>query len=154
MKKSGHIILLMILAVAVFYTGTGVTIMKYCCPDCKPSYAIVGQKHICHNPEESPDTCSTQVSCPNCGAVDTDEGTISYNAKGSGCASSRVSIDLDSQHFRPQVQTPFVWLSAVDNLFLTGNEETAKSTDFVSYTESPPSVVPRSYLSLIRVLII
>ena len=154
MKKSGHIIILLILAAVVFYTGTGVTIMKYCCPDCEPSYAIVGQKHTCHNQDESSDTCAMPVSCPNCGDAEPDRNMSSYKVKGGGCASTRVSVDLDSQHYRPQMQIPVVWLSIMNSSSLWGKEEPAKAAEFVSYPESPPTIVPRSYLSLIRVLII
>lgn len=151
MKRIAHTIILLLLATVVFYTGAGVTVMKYCCSNCKASYSILGQKHTCIHSEKSDES----ESCPMCNSVVGDaDNVLSYTSKGNGCEAERISIDLDSHQFRAYVSVPFIWLSDIEESSFGYNNESVKSSDLLIYSEPPPDISPRTYLSIIQVLII
>lgn len=155
MKRIGHTIILLLLAAVVFYTGTGVTVMKYCCSNCKASYSILGQKHTCMHPEEANESGLKTGSCPMCSGVVADENNVlSYTSKSIGCEAARISVDLDLHQFRAYISVPFVWLSDIEESSFGYNNESVRFSDLLAYSEPPPNIIPRTYLSMIQVLII
>jgi len=153
MKKSGHTIIILILASVIFYTGTGVTIMNYCCSNCKNSHSIfAGHNQECNQVPETNDENTNVSLCPHCKEVPT--YSFSYNEDGMACTASRISVDMDSYQHRAQLSIPFVWLEDLSEISLELKREISRSSDSVTNPESPPGIIPRAYLSKISVLII
>ena len=150
MKRFVHSILLLAIAVAVFFTGAGVTVVNYCCTTCSEQTFLM-MDHQCgtqaHHSEESADCCSSH-NTPVC------EAHTSGHDSDEHCSASRLSIDLDSSMSRPHVATPFVWISDASLFLIKLLPEDKVDTAYEEHIEAPPTLPPRSYLSLIRVLII
>jgi DNA-directed RNA polymerase subunit RPC12/RpoP len=154
MKKLGNTIILLVMAAVVFYTGTGVTIMQYCCVNCETSYSILGQRHNCH-PVSDISENTPEYTCPNCSShVEEHVNDFSFDAKKGGCSSLRVSIDLDSHQNRPHISIPFVWLIDFEDIYVPVNKVENDILDLFVESNPPPFAIPRSYLSMIQVLII
>ncbi|MFT4221362.1 hypothetical protein [Dysgonomonas sp.] len=159
MKQLVTRIILVIAAVAVFFTGAGVTFIIYCCSGCETEQMLVVTK---------PHTCCSQKTVAegshSCCASHTHHTQPSTQADTDGCAThfdaghcqaSRLSSDIDLSVFRPQVSSPFVWISDAYPVSLSNVlSEQLNDTDTYAQFESPPNIPPRDYLSLIRVLII
>ncbi len=154
MKKLGNTIILLIMATVVFYTGTGVTIMQYCCVNCESSYGILGQRHNCHTESDVSEN-TLEYTCPNCSSTAEEHiNDFSFDAKKSGCTSLRVSIDLDSHQNRPHISIPFVWLPDFEDMYVSVNKFEENVLDLFVESNPPPYTIPRSYLSMLQVLII
>lgn len=153
MKKFVHSLLLLAIAVAVFLTGAGVTIVNYCCSTCSEQTLLMTSGHTCCLMGQSNE--NDGHSC--CSSANKEEGCESHSAthgEEEHCSASRLSFDLDSSMFRPHVATPFVWISDA-SLFLSSLLTTDTfDTDYKEYIDTPPKLPPREYLSFIRVLII
>lgn len=159
MKQLVTRIILVFAAVAVFFTGAGVTFIIYCCSGCETEQMLMVTKaHTCCSTqmvaEESHSCCdshthSTQASDP----ADRDGCATHFDA--GHCQASRLSADIDLSVFRPQVSNPFVWISDAYPVLLSSVlSDQVSDTDTYAQFESPPNIPPREYLSLIRVLII
>lgn len=151
MKKYAQNLILLIAAVTVFFTGAGVTIVNYCCTSCSGQTLFMAEQHICY--AEQQETENINSCCAEKSSHDTcDE--YAYT-KDTHCTASRLSMDIDASSFRPQVAIPFVWISDVSVTMPLAilSEKTANSDDYTLF-KSPPNILPREYLSLIRVLII
>lgn len=155
MKKFAKTSVLLIIAVTIFFTGIGVTVIKFCCPSCSEQTLVMAKQHTCCA-QEGVDSLSDTKSCCSRGDVAQTEscGEESY-ANGMHCSPSRLSIDIDASSFRPHVSNPFVWISDAQLYSIA-----AIQTVGIYYTEEnwhfkvPPNILPREYLSLIRILII
>lgn len=149
MRQVVKTLFLLAIAAAVFYTGAGVTIMNYCCNKCSEQ-TLFAMEHKCdaerHHVQTSDDCCSSPKSACN------DHTTSDEKTK--HCSASRLSIDLDSSMSRPHVATPFLWLSDASLFSVQLLPSHTIEDDNEDYIEMPPTSPPRSYLSLIRVLII
>ena len=155
MKKFGHMIIVMILASVVFYTGTGVTIMNYCCSNCEDSHDIfAGHDHKHHQMPVENEQNTNSSSCPHCLKIESDFCDLSYNESDMNCTASRISLDIDSYQYRAQLSVPFVWLQDISEISLQLTQDMSKSVNLFSDKESPPGIIPRTYLSRISVLII
>lgn len=149
MKQFVRSFFLLAIAVAVFFTGAGVTIMNYCCNMCSEQ-TIFAMEHRCgaeeHHGDKADDCCSShEAAC-----ADHNDS----NDKADHCSASRLSIDLDASMSRPHVATPFVWLSDASLFSVQLLPSDTVEAEYKEHIEMPPTVPPRSYLSLIRVLII
>lgn len=162
MKQFVYKILLLLLAISVFTTGMGANIVKYCCTDCQ-SNTILFSKHDCeavHHQQSTPgkkhDTCC--VSMDNGVHQDNDVAKTCSHEVHSGddahCSISRVSIDLDSYQFKPQLSSPMVWVSDLAFLLTSVIPFEAECSNHCEHLLDPLVSPPREYLSLIRVLII
>ncbi len=154
MKKFVQILTMSILAVTVFLTGTGVTVIDFCCDSCGGQTLFITEHHTCC--EQASLRHEENVSC--CAIADKDTATdcdkLAY-AQDSHCAPSRVSADIDASSFRPHVSTPVVWIT--DAFFVMQGSilfQTIEAADNFIHFKSPPDIPPRDYLSLIRILII
>lgn len=157
MKKFAQRILLLIAAIAVFFTGTGATIVNYCCTSCSEQTLFVSQQHVCCTHEESDldELQNVETCCGTQSKMQHDECSSEAYSNDSHCTASRVSIDIDASSFRPHMATPFVWLSDTSFLTVTNVPQwDIDSADDYEFFEDPPNTPPRAYLSLIRVLII
>ncbi len=153
MNKLMHHIVIIIAAIAVFFTGTGVTVMSYCCTGCITEVFADKQQSCCLSEEAMP--IEESDCCTMHGDMAHNEicaNTIS--SVDEHCTSSRLSIDLDSSMFRPHVASPFVWLSDVPVFSVNLLPKDIERVDVVQHVDDPPTIPPRSYLSLIRVLVI
>lgn len=159
MKQLVTKIILVIAAVAVFFTGAGVTFIIYCCSGCDTEQTLVVTKaHTC---------CSKQMVSEeghSCCASHTHYTPESNQSEAKGCSThfdaghcqtSRLSADIDLSVFRPQVSNPFVWISDAYPVLLSSiSPDPTNDDDAYVRFESPPNIPPREYLSLMRVLII
>ncbi|GAB6010254.1 hypothetical protein [Dysgonomonas reticulitermitis] len=160
MKQLVTRIILVIAAVAVFFTGAGVTYIMYCCSGCETEQTLVVTKaHTCclqkEVAEETHSCCASHTyhTQPSGHSVDADGCTTHFDE--GYCQMSRLSTDIDLSVFRPHVSSPFVWISDVYPALLSGVlSDQINDTDTYAQFESPPNIPPREYLSLIRVLII
>jgi len=152
MKKFAQSIIILIAAVAVFFTGTGVTIVNYCCSGCTVEQTLVMTKaHTCCSQKageatETPSCCSTHTQLQT--------GDAYAFSDGSHCKASRLSADIDGSVFRPHVSNPFIWISDIQPVAQVTTVSLTESIDNLTQLEPPPNILPREYLSLIRVLII
>lgn len=155
MKKFAKTSVLLIIAVTIFFTGIGVTVINFCCPSCSEQTLVMAKQHTCCT-QKGIDSSFDKKCCCSVNAVVQKEscGEKSYT-NGMHCSSSRLSIDIDASSFRPHVSNPFVWISDAQ-LYSIG----ATQTVGIYYAEEnwhfkvPPNILPREYLSLIRILII
>jgi hypothetical protein len=148
MKKFGQTLILLIAAATVFFTGAGVTIMNYCCTTCSGQTLFMTEQHVC---------CAQARQVEDVSGCCSVKATAHHNTFKSDthCTASRLSIDIDASSFRPQVATPFIWISDASlAVTLSIFPEKVEYTDEYAQFESPPGIPPRDYLSLIRVLII
>lgn len=155
MKKFGQSIIILIIAVTVFLTGAGVTIIDYCCSSCGGQTLFMTEQHICCI-EDHAVVESESMTCCSIGKLSKDDACENMSfTKDSHCTASRVSADIDVSSFRPHVVIPFVWVSAAFYASPTNAlfQKLYNIDDFIDF-KSPPDIPPREYLSLIRVLII
>ncbi|WP_108822969.1 hypothetical protein [Dysgonomonas sp. Marseille-P4361] len=149
-------VILIIIAATVFLTGMGVTVINFCCSSCGEQTLIMTQKHTCCSQERGQTDADIHKSC--CAEKVSIEKKTSANTffdDAEHCSSSRLSIDIDASSFRPQVASPFVWLSAtLPNTLGTTVSLTLGDTKEYTQLKTPTKIPPREYLSLIRVLII
>lgn len=151
MKKIASHILILIAAIAVFFTGNGVTIVKYCCTGCAEQTSFFTQTSACCTEGHDSD----QQGDPYCSTHDTVCDGLANNVSDNGdhCGASRVSVDIDATSFKPQLVLPFAWLS--DSPVFTFQASPGIPTLLAHhFNNAPPIVHPRDYLSFIRILII
>lgn len=147
MKKFALRTVLLITSVIVFLTGTGVTIVNYCCSGCTVEQTLVVTKaHSCCS-----STDDKQYSCCNHSETQERDGCSVEN--GNHCKASRISTDIDASAYRPHIASPFVWISDTPITHLVALDQFENSDIYIKF-ESPPKIPPRDYLSLIRVLVI
>lgn len=146
-KYISHIVAL-IIAISVFFTGTGITIINYCCMGCVEQVFSLKQQPTCCSEEDH--SSDNHFSLDDCFVVD--HLSYEYTAAKS-CSVSRQSIDLDTFTFKPQLSSPFVWITQAFSLYQAIQLFGVYDADY-SYKKSPPKIPPREYLSLLRVLII
>ncbi len=156
MKKFGQTIIILIIAVTVFLTGAGVTVIDYCCSSCGGQTLFMTEQHICCIEDQNTEAAQ-MASCCSMEKVSSkgDASENSSSTKDSHCTASRVSVDIDASSFRPHVVIPFIWVSDVPYVALVNTlfQRADSIDDFIDF-RSPPDIPPREYLSLIRVLII
>lgn len=158
MKKLVNRIILLIAAVAVFFTGAGVTYIVYCCLGCETEQMLVVTKaHTCCSQkevaQETYSCCASHIHHTHPSGHSADGCTTHFDE--GYCQMFRLSTDIDLSVFRPHVSSPFVWISDAYPVLLPGFlSDQINDTDTYSQFESPPDIPPRKYLSLIRVLII
>ncbi|MFT3993768.1 MAG: hypothetical protein QM660_05640 [Dysgonomonas sp.] len=157
MKSRIYHIAILITAIAVFFTGTGVTVMNYCCSGCVSEFLSFNTQSCTCSAQHESEThmggtcCSVSMEHEDMQHSDCNENIV---ATSNHCSSSRLSIDLDASMFRPHVATPFVWLSTLGDNTSYLLPRIIEYADAEDYVDDPPTMQPRSYLSLIRVLII
>lgn len=141
MKKSIQHIAILLIAFAVFFTGAGVTVVNYCCSTCETVVASQTDHACCFE-----DGLDHQHVC---------DCTSHSSQEEHQCATTeRLTIDLDNSSSKPQL-APLSTLLAHD--FIHVCVSCAAQYEYNSQTDTyddPPVMPTRSYLSLIRVLII
>lgn len=155
MKKITQHIVLLIAAIAVFFTGTGVTIINYCCSHCEAEQTLImasvpdccSQKKVVIE-----QTCCSDHNSSNNHKSDSDGCNVSNKEH---CKATRLSSDIDIATARQHLQIPYVWISDLYSSLPTSIVlSKIEVADKLAELESPPDIPPREYLSLIRVLII
>ncbi|MFV0469868.1 MAG: hypothetical protein ACK5MK_13190 [Dysgonomonas sp.] len=160
MNKLLNKILIVSLATLIFFIGAGFTVINYCCNSCvhkadteETTMTCCGGE-VADDQSETSDCHSGEVAEPSHHQAQAQAPCTEAHGE-TYCVSERVFVDLDSYQFRPQVSAPFTWIQnlfgsemkiLVDNLFPIDNL-------FDQY-KTVASIPPRTYLSLIRVLII
>lgn len=152
MKRFAKISVLLIIAVTVFFTGAGVTIINYCCSSCNEQTLFMTEKHACC--AKSVHLSETKSCCSaNNENTTANEGQAYRNDP--HCTASRLSIDIDASSFRSQVYSPFVWVTNIPfcltERFPSYNE--INQLFFIRF-KSPPDISPERYLSIIQTFII
>lgn len=157
MKKAVQITLLLLISVTTFITGTGVTIVSFCCTSCSSQTLFIAQGCSCCTPGQDSSECGEQSHCSQKQHTEiaeelSENPTISTDLH---CRASRLSMDIDASSFKPQVACPIVWISDASFIY-TKNELPDQSDLFDQYTHftPPQDIPPREYLSLISILII
>ena len=141
------------LSAVIFTTGVGATVFNFCCDNCaeqffsgqtcKENISIVKKEHSCCTKEKEAGHHEFSI----CGE--------STHSNENCCKAQRVSIDLDSFHFKPVVFTPFVWITNTYGDLTQVSAPEMFLTDFYPQIKAPPEIyTPRSYLAFIRILII
>ncbi len=148
MKKLVQMVISIVVAISVSFTGMGVTVIN-CndCTSCEKQYIFLVSQDVCFSSERQ-SCCSAkdEVHAGCCEkAFDTDKAH---------CSASRLGIDIDGVTFRPCLTTPFVWGSDTPFSFASDTFIVKESTLEKCLFKSPPNILPREYLSFIRVLII
>lgn len=153
------------LAILILFVGTGFNVVNFCCSECATQQALFigghdgcedeshfkvadAEKHACCvSHQDQPVTSAEPKSC--CADKSTQQTSDAC------CQVQRVSVDLDNFLSRPHLNNPFVWISA--NLFPAFSSllnETFEDVYQEKPLKVPKALLPRVYLSLIRVLII
>ncbi|WP_163356282.1 hypothetical protein [Dysgonomonas sp. 25] len=136
------------MAVLVFFTGAGVTVMSFCCSDCRSQVFFMDKKTCCtihHEAESTKSCCSTDTSSSiDCQCCSDKEH----------CSAKRYAIDIDSSVFKPHINIPFEWVDDGGIHTHTVYCCVQECSDACIHLRGSPPVHPRSYLSIIRVLII
>lgn len=155
MKNIQRVILL-IVATTVFLTGMGVTVINFCCPSCSEQTLFMTKKHVCCSEKAESNTVrQTKSCCSGTATIDKGECHDSSFSKAGHCSPSRLVTDKDASSFRPQISSPFVWLSeTLTNALNTTLPNTVGDAKDYTHLKIPSTIPPREYLSLIRVLII
>lgn len=157
MKVKYHNILVLFLATIVFFVGAGVTVIDLCCSRCVDSVmSMTLHSSDCSMAEKM----AKSPSCCRSGdhAMDYSEKTVSCEGEhthtGKCCEARRVSIDLDHSVYQPNLLHTMVWTvipSFISNALLASDTSTPLIID---EAQEPIPILPRNYLTLIRVLII
>lgn len=155
-RKTINNLLLLVLSGIVFLTGAGITIVDYCCSECRMKMFSMNSIECCsmdnHITQKLESTCCklnkdlTETSCKK---------YIEDFSSEQCCSTSRISVDIDSSIFRPQINIPFIWISD----YIYKNQFPLKCEGnytriFESNTDILKPPPPRHYLSFIQVLII
>lgn len=146
MKKIGQSIFILFVSLIVFLTGAGVTVVNLCCMSCGGQTLFVVEQLGC---------CATQMENANTGDNKCCLPEAHQDELDKHCSTTRLSIDTDSFSFRPQLSSPYIWISEMPDIMFSflfpHNKENARDR-YASF--SPPTDSPRRYLSMISVLII
>lgn len=151
MKSVLHTILLVFLSIVVFYTGIGATVTNYCCPNCKISYSILGERHQCYKlyQKEPALSCCHQFMPDECCA----DSHITPDT--TCCTTSRISVDLDSHLQKPQIKVPFIWILSAAKVIDMCRLLCSQNSAYTHLSEKgPPLILNSDYLSVIQVFII
>ncbi|NDW18191.1 hypothetical protein D0T53_04565 [Dysgonomonas sp. 216] len=150
MKNYVTKIIAIFLASVISITGVEAVVANFCCDNCITLYHL-GETCPKHNTE-----IKKQHSC--CSSHNEDIETtecIDNHADDNCCSIERISIDLDSVHFKHQLNSPFT--SIISSWIITDIQvfDRLYTTKVHSYPEDPPELfTPRTYLAFIRTLII
>lgn len=149
-------VILLIIATTVFLTGMGVTVIDFCCPSCSEQTLFMTKQHACCSEKTEQTTEDhTQTCCSNTKTADLSTCQETSYSNTDHCSPSRIMTDKDASSFRPQVSSPFVWLTETLAHTLSSALPVAVNST-IDYTQLKiPSIIPpREYLALIRILII
>ena len=153
--KSVQRIILLIVAVTVFFTGAGVTIINYCCTSCSGQTLFMAEKHQCCSASDHSHQDGSCRTLPSAAKTEANACESSTYANDTHCTASRLSIDIDASSFRPQISIPFVWVSdAIVPILDVFVADSRHAGELLACFSPPPDITPREYLSFIQVLII
>lgn len=149
-QKANHIVILF-MAVAIFFVGAGVTIVELCCSGCADNLISMTESATdCikqGKAEIQDDCCMAEVQNADA-ACDTH-----HAEKEDCCKRERVSIDLDNTIYKHSLSSSFVW--AFVSLFHSNSLPISTGERYVDPNVTDQvTIPPRDYLSLIRILII
>jgi len=155
MKKIAIKIMLVCLSAVVFTTGMGTTVANFCCDDCLENFFsgqtckihdtfVVAERSCCAKKTAKQD--KNHEKCKNEATGNTDKDC---------CDAQRLSVDIDSFHFKPQIVNSYVWISNVIGEAAQSVVLDTYAFDFYPQIKAPPKILsPRDYLSFIRILVI
>lgn len=157
MKQKIRNILILTMAVTVFFVGAGVTVVDLCCSNCVENLIALEKKSNCHELPPA-DAGFGLHSCCNDDASSQNDGMLpcTNQHEGNCCDAERISIDIDSRTFKPDLaKSSLVWsvlhCQCCCFCHTTNIAQTAVSA---IYADGDIPIPPREYLSLLRILII
>lgn len=149
MRKFITKITLLLLSVVIFTTGMGATIANFCCDNCLNEFFAL-QTIDCGKQEVKEHSCCSSESQP--------VANVCRNHTGEDdtcCKIERHSIDLDSFHSKPVVFLPYTWIATIIPQIANFSFTDEYHDIIVDNNNDPPPITePRTYLSIIRILII
>ena len=154
MKSLFHKIIILGTCLSLFVIGAGYTTITYCCNNhCSQEKDIYSYLYKAgdHCTDTSQHDCCSAGTCHKSGET-TEACSHNHHEHEKCCYSESVFIDLDSYSSKLQLSIPFLW---IDSLYFS--EYISESFFQQDYFPDPLSKIlisPRTYLSLIRVLII
>ncbi len=148
MKKSIKYMFATLLAALIFYGGTGVNFISYCCDDCRSGGIEVVMDNKCcdihqHNHDYTHDLCAKDDGC-------------THISEESCCSMERIDFEWDQSsnpvfHFQPVQIDLFSCLMCASMLY----SDIQESETLVNVQKAPPLITcPRTYLSLLTTLLI
>lgn len=157
MKNFVYKYITVLLAFLVFYTGSGITVYKYCCTNCKLTDCFLGQKHGCNISTNLPSHKDDRShKCPDCCSnTKNDSAILCKNANPVKCSVSRISPDINFHQAKLHIVLPILWVIS-NTIFNTDNSSSIlKGIHFSSYSAKDlPCRDINSYLAFIQVFII
>ena len=166
MKQYIHKTSLLLLAIVLFTMGLGANVFKYCCTDCESNITLISDLGCC-SMHEYPNAGLDPMPIPSCcednevvmkghnhQMADMADGGLCVTDEASHCSVSRVSIDLNMPTDRQVLASPMVWISDFLPILLNIRSQLSEVVSFYKYVDDSPDINPRTYLSLIQVLII
>jgi hypothetical protein len=150
MKQKYRNILVLFLAVIVFFVGAGVTIVDLCCANCvKNVLAMNTHNSACDVVDVDKHSCCSNASTSN------GVSPCTSQHQGKCCGVERIDVDIDHRVFKPDLGDSMVsdFIHCYCCCFCHTHDITENITSLSPYSETVP-IPPREYLSFLRVLII
>jgi len=153
MKRKISNILVLMMAVTVFFVGAGVTIVDLCCTNCVENLVMMKKANSnCH--DENAAAAQNHSCCQDEGE---DNGMLPCTNKHEGkcCDAERISVDIDHRTFKPDLAgSDLVWsVLHCQCCCFCHTTDIGQKTAYAGYADAVP-IPPREYLSLLRILII
>ncbi|MDU1905141.1 MAG: hypothetical protein E6772_10185 [Dysgonomonas sp.] len=152
MKTKYRNILVLFLAVIVFFVGAGVTIVDLCCTNCVENVLAMNT----HNSACGVlDTEIDKHSCCSNPDTSNDVSPCTSQHEGECCGVERIDVDIDHRVFKPDLGDFAVsdFIHCFCCCFCHTHDIAENIVSLSPYSEAIP-IPPREYLSLLRVLII
>ena len=181
MKKTFTNIVVVFMAVLVFYGGAGVNIISYCCNECRSAgiEALINDKcceihhhnhddydkhnHSLHSHDalaSSNSNCShtahTEDNCCEPGHIES-HNSRSEHSSGDSCNMERIDFDWSFQNIAELTfeLSPDVYELFSNNIFISSSEQIPLIGEINTVLPNgPPLVLPRDYLSVLTILLI
>lgn len=153
-------VMAIMLASLIMVVGAGFTIVSVCCNKCAEAHSVfpsfsdpcLDQKIFT---EEEEVCCNTHIGSEEKSTHEQDDTCKISEVANKCCISERISIELDSFLFKHQLSSPFVWFNSVyASMDLVNTNPGIDDDNLVKLHKIPITTLPRTYLALIRVLII
>lgn len=151
MKRRLRHITLLFMAAIIFFVGAGITIVELCCSDCMDSVLTMQYKG-----DECDMTSNTDaMSCCADQGHHAENKHETHDADGQCCGAKRLDMsDMSNAIFKPDLSALFAWPATPLFQYLTLDASAINNLYSDEGTRDSVPIPPRSYLSLIRILII
>lgn len=153
MKQKIRNILVLMMAVTVFFVGAGVTIVDLCCTNCIENLITI--KKTSSNCDEGNKALSQNHSCCQDESEGNDILPCTNKHEGKCCDAERISVDIDHRTFKPDLaSSDLVWsVLHCQCCCFCHTTDIEQQSVYTGFADAVP-IPPREYLSLLRVLII